>query len=240
MRAILCLTLLSAVAAADVTPLSKLPSRPAHAAHRVPAPEHAAEFVHELSAYEQVLRFTPPYCGVANLPGGWMDGEGELTDLRLSRGREVAVTWGPQFFELGLERLIEHEGRAILERTRMLGAIDHPDADRTQIALVPVGHLDDTTIYAYRNDESVFVIARSAPGTWVRVDDSGAPLTSGHREDEQTCDFAITELRVPSRSSQNARIWNPKRCTRIDASITKTSRDPEPLLAVTARHVDCR
>jgi hypothetical protein len=221
MRLVLTLLVMSSAASADVTPLSRLPSRPAHIEHDVP-----------------ILKVVAPYCTVAGGPITWAAGDGDL-DLE-RRASEAIHDWNPDQSDgaLALERLIEHDGHAELERTTISAMPGGWVAERGRIALVRVGQVDATTIYAYRRGSDVFLVMRASSAT-IQFD-SNYFMGGGHRDLEMPCDHAITQLRLREQASQIATIWAPKECVGVDASISKTSRDREPLLAVAARHVPCQ
>jgi hypothetical protein len=86
-----------------------------------------------------------------------------------------------------------------------------------------------------RTPEIVFVVVRAAPKT---------TLIRWENEDSAHVRVRLRDHGASVREQSSEPAWitgrDAKGCWRIDASITKTSRDPEPLLAVTARHVDCR
>jgi hypothetical protein len=233
------LALLSSTAAADVTPLSRLPSQPARVEHGGGGalPKGVSLFNHWYQPSVQLeLQVVAPYCGFKSIPPDWSKGDGDIALGQLEREFDEFIRSKPDG-TIGLERLIEHDGHAELERITVSATPYPPEVDRSRIALAPVGRLDETVIYAYRYGDNVFLVARARPTADVRF---GSIFGDAEDGVDPRCGLALPQLRLDGVSSENVRILDSHPpCTRIDASISKTSRDVEPLLAVTARHVPC-
>jgi hypothetical protein len=235
-RSLVAVAALARIASADVTPLSALPSRlPRVETEGLTLPAKTLEYLDMGSSDSRDVRVHGPYCGVRILVEQWTAGAGDLDAER--RYSEVDVSGpNPRF---GLERLVERDGGAVLERTLVDASGVGVPIERARIALRAVGRIGDTIIYAYRRGDRVFVIAPSAGQNSVRFDSrepgSGRGVSRG-----SNCAFAITQLRVGGTSSQLGQITgnDARGCYLISASLTKLSRDPEPLLAIAARR--CR
>jgi len=214
----------SAPAFADPIPLSSLPAKPARYAQAAgPLP---AKITDDRSRYS-IAPSGPLTCMIVDGPQYWIDGdaflEGHWTDLVTDRG-----------VQFGIERLVVRDGAAELERIN--ASIEDraivPSA-RSRIPLHAVAKLDGLVVYAYRWDAKVFLLARSLPDASLRSDGSEG-LTSAPE-----CGLVYTQLTVRRGSSQAVQIRGKVPSTGkpylIDASISQTSRDPDPLLSVTAR-----
>ena len=221
------LLLAPAPAAADPLPLSALPAKPARygqAAGPVPAK------VGWDPTRSPVTPGGPLTCLMSTAPAYWIDGDadlgGHLTSLVTDPGQPF---W--------IERLVVRGDAAELERiAASVGQLAIVPSARSRIPLHAVARLDDLVVYAYRWDAKVFLVTRSLPGALVRTDGADG-LTEAPE-----CSFVYTQLVVRRGSSQAVQIRGTVPSTGrpylVDASISKTSRDPEPLLSVTARLLD--
>ena len=229
MRSLLLLLLallLPSLAAADTTPLSVFPDKPvryAQAAGSLPA-------VATVAGSNHTVRVTGGACVIYDPPPYWIDGDAALT------GQSDELETGDSS-SFGLERLVTRGDTVEIERITasvIYGEIV-PTA-RSRIPLHPVARLDGLTVYAYRWGAQIFLVTRST-GTALRRRDGGLGL-----EEASYCGPVYTALRLRKGSSQVAQIEGTVPRTGkpylIDASVTQTGRDPEPLLAVSARLVD--
>lgn len=219
----LLFALAPAPAAADPLPLSSLPAKPARytqAAGPVPVTVTVSQDRYSISTEE-------PDCLMADVPKYWIDGDGFL------EGHWSHVTtYARELF--WIERFVVRDGAAELERIRasIVDGVPVPSA-RSRIPLHAVAQLPGLVVYAYRWDAKVYLVARSLPAALVRTDNR-TDLVEGH-----PCGLVYTELIVRRGSSQAAqirgRVPSTGKTYLVDASISQTSRDPEPLLSVTAR-----
>jgi hypothetical protein len=227
MRALLLLSLLApAIAAADTTPLSTFPEKPVRygqAAGSLPA-------VATVAGSNHTVRVTGGACVIYDPPAYWIDGDAALTGPS-----DELETRDPAPF--GLERLVTRGDTVEIERITasvLYGEIV-PSA-RSRIPLYPVARLDSLTVYAYRWGARIFLVTRSSD-TALRRRDGGLGL-----EEAPYCGPVYTMLRIRNGSSQLAQIQGNVPGTGkpylIDASVTQTGRDPEPILSVTARLLD--
>lgn len=152
-----------------------------------------------------------------------------------------------------LWHLVEKDGKAILEQTRVVLA-DVPKfawaTSKTSVELREVARSNDAVVWAYRDSTGDLVlIARGAySGREIRLkpEEMGLPFVSSD------CAFgavrldgggvkagAIGQLRGSTPNAKKGKeTEKEKRDFVINASIAKLSRDPEPLLAVSVRRVD--
>lgn len=221
----LAFALAPAPAAAEAIPLSTLPETPARYAA-------AAGKVHaEVRGYASNtadVAAAPPVCLISNPPRYWIDGDAAAAEGRFST---FSFDNGTAF---GIERLAIRGDAAELERVavRTLQRELVPEA-RSRIPLLTVAKLDGLAVYAYRWHAQVYLIAQST--------DDAAVRTDGHVElmGPAECGVNYALLWVRNGSSEVAQIRGriPRTGKRyvIDASVSQTGRDPEPLLAVTAR-----
>jgi hypothetical protein len=222
------LALAPAAAAAEAIPLSTLPETPARYAT-------AAGKVHaEVRGYASStadVAAAPPVCLIPAPPRYWIDGDADAAGGRFST---FSFDRGTTF---GVERLAIRGDAAELERVvvRTLGRELAPEA-RSRISLLTVAKLDGLAVYAYRWHAQVYLIAQSTDDTAVR--------TVGHTElmGAAECGVNYALLWVRNGSSEVAQIFGriPRTGKRyvVDASVSQTGRDPEPLLAVTARLIE--
>lgn len=152
--------------------------------------------------------------------------------------------------DLDLDRLVEKDGKATLERTRV--HFDPTDASLTtrgrsqvelrEIARTPAG----IVVWAFRDGKDVVVLARNVErGVESRhpsTEDGGFPFVSA-----DGCPFAGARLdaRKPDAGSvaQLTGALAPVGTGKdkvvprfmVDASLSRVARDPEPMLAVTVR-----
>jgi hypothetical protein len=215
--------LLPALAAADTTPLSALPARPARyaqAAGAVHVELVTGADVHDVSGPEAV-------CLISDPPAYWIDGDGTL-DYRY---RDAQVGFETPF---GIERLVTRKDGAELERIAA-SVVDGkvvPSA-RSRIPLHVAARLEGLAVYAYRWDHKVFLLTWSLDGAVLRRDGAAG------LEDAPTCRVVTTMMRVRDGSSEPVQIRGRVPATGapylVDASVSQTARDPAPLLSVTAR-----
>jgi hypothetical protein len=239
-RIAIALVMVAGNAAAEVTPLSKLPANPAQLERGdVQLPDELAKALNDRSPRGVTVALPPPYCGQGNVAETWTSGDVDYWGARA----EIDIEYLPRV--LGMERLIERDGHAELERTRAVATDAGIVTERRHIALTRVGHAGAATIYAYRYGSMVFVIVPSHDPVDVRRDIETAALQGGEKDWRSSvggaCGFAITWLRVDKQGSQIGEfVGNYSKCyDDVTASITKTSRDREPLLAVSVWRGRC-
>jgi len=218
-----------AAARAETLPLSALPEKPAR--YAVAAGKLYVE-VRSYSVDRQIsdMAAEGAVCLVSNTPAYWIDGDSPV------EGRFTTFSYdsGSTF---GVERLIERADGAELERIAVHTARRYlMPKGRSRIPLHVVAKLDGLTVYAYRWGSQVYLIARSTEEASVRTDGNSGLL--GGTE----CGVLYAMLRVRNGSSEVAQIRGvvPRTGRRflVDASVSQTGRDPEPLLSVTARLVE--
>ena len=227
MKAAILVAIMSGTAVADTVPLSSLATH-ARLQQHVTLP--ASVKITRANAGEYTT-IAPPYCLVSDFPEHWTSGADDLDMDR--RGASGWIT------SRGIERLIVRDnGDAELERTQL--DPDLTPIERGHIPLHRVASIDEHhAVYAYHFHDQVFVIAESTSDVLLRFDSEGQ--TSGRGVTRaQNCGYAITQVRIAKGSSQAAQISGgfDTQHYLIDTSITQTSRDPEPLLSVTARVID--
>jgi hypothetical protein len=224
MRALLLLSLFApAVAAADTTPLSTFPEKPVRygqAAGSLPA-------VATVVGSNHTVRVTGGACAIYDPPAYWIDGDAALTGA----SDELEAS-DPEPF--GLERLVTRGDTVEIERiTASIIYGEIVPTARSRIPLHPVAALDGLTVYAYRWGARIFLVTRSSETTFRRRD-GGLGL-----EEAPGCGPVYTTMRLRNGSSQLAQIQGTVPGTGkpylVDASVTQTGRDPEPLLSVSAR-----
>lgn len=205
-------------AAADAIPLSALPAKPVRyvqAKGPVPVP-----------LTPDNGRFTitsdPGVCLAYSTPRYWIDGD-PLAESHLD------YIWVDPGSTFAIERLVVRGDTAELERIAAViryRAIE-PTA-RSRIALLPVAKLDGLVVYAYRWGSKLAVVARTGDNP----DFIPAP----------TCGVLFAELAVRGGSSRVVQLFGTVPSTGkryiVNADVSQTSRDPEPLLTVTARLLD--
>ncbi len=216
-----------APARADTIPLSSLPAKPARYTQAAGA-AHAA--VETEPSFYRIRGDGASVCFVTEAPAYWVDGDGFLD------GRTPVLHVGARE-PFGIERVVTRGDGAELERITaevVLGKLE-PLA-RSRISLHAVAKLDGITVYAYRWHTTVYLLAPSLAGASRRRDDRM------FMDEAPECAHAYTLLRVRNGASQPVQIRGHVPATGkpflVDASITQTSRDPEPLLSVTARLLD--
>lgn len=225
-RLALVLAFVSAPAAAAPIPLSELPAKPARYAQALgPVPAKITSGQHRLT-----ISASPQTCLLPDPPKYWIDGDAVLTERWMDMVTDAAGAFG-------LERLVERAGGAELERiaVEMRDAAIVPTA-RSRIPLRAVAELPGVTVYAYRWASKIFLIARSRDDATARSDGGGG-FTAGPE-----CGTILVVLRVRDGASEVAQISGRAPATGkpflVSASVSQTGRDPEPLLAVTARMLD--
>jgi hypothetical protein len=225
-RALVLATLLAPqLARADATPLSALPAKPVRYGQAA-GPLHVK--VEPDPTYYALVGTGGPVCFVEEPPDYWIDGDvplyGRVPELRVG-AREP----------FGIERLLVRGDTAELER--ITAEAEHGGLSplaRSRITLHEVARLEGLAVYAYRWQSKVVVLARSA----------GVPLPPdaeelGMGEPPPECGTVYATLQVRNGSSRVTQIHGTIPGTRkrflVDASVSQTGRDPEPLLSVTAR-----
>jgi len=207
-------------ASAAPTPLSELPEKTTWARPAIPSGVVDTDDEYLTSDTQCLVEAPPKY---------WTSGGGDM-------GARSASLDG----EIGIERLVEAGEGAYLERTRTRPAPGNKlvALERGRIALLPVARVDGLTVYAYRRDGSVFVVARAVPTEslgFVRSD------ARSYKFANVDCAIASTQMRLRNGSSEPMQIEgvipSSRRNYLVDASVSKTSRDPEPLLSVVVRVV---
>lgn len=234
-RAISCcgaalLALAPAAAAADTLPLSALPSKPARYA-QAEGPFHAK--VQDDPTYYTLTGTRPSVCFATEAPAYWVDGDSP------SWGRWPELQVGARE-PFGIERLVVRGDSAELERiTAEIVYGELVPLGRSRITLHEVARLEGLVVYAYRWQSKIFVLTRSAgmppPPPELEMAGMGDPAP------ECGVVQATLHLRADgtSRVSQlRGTVPGTGKRFLIDASISQTGRDPEPLLAVTARFLD--
>jgi len=222
--ALLAVALAPALAAADTTPLSAFPDRPARyaqAAGPVPVTVKPSGSSHDVTV-------TGSVCLAVDPPAYWIDGDAAIP----GRYAELQVEDG---FRFGIERIATRGD--VVELERITASILHGElvpSARSRIPLREVARLDGLVVYAYRWGAKIFFLARSAGMAVIRRDGALG------LEQAPECGVVYTELRVrDSGASQVAQIRGTVPGTGrpflVDASVAQTGRDPEPLLAVSAR-----
>ena len=222
----LTLALAPGAAAAEAIPLSILPETPARyaaAAGKV----HAEVRGYSSSSNTADVAAQPPVCLIYEPPPYWIDGDARPEN----RFSTFSFDHGTRF---GIERLSIRGDAAELERVAVRTNYRElvPEA-RSRIPLLTVAKLDGLAVYAYRWRSQVYLIAQSTDDTAVRTD--------GHVElmGAAECGVNYALMWVRNGSSEVAQIRGrvPRTGKRyvVDASVSQTGRDPEPLLAVTAR-----
>jgi hypothetical protein len=225
----LAAALAPAAARAETLPLSALPEKPAR--YGVAKGKLYVE-VRSYSVDTKVsdVAAEGPVCLVSNPPSYWIDGDSPVDGRFTTFSYDAGSTFG-------VERLVERADGAELERVSVNNARRYLDpTGRSRIPLHVVGKLDGLTVYAYRWASQVFLIARSTEEASVRSDGTDGLLGGSE------CGILYAMLRVRNGSSQVAQIRGvvPRTGKRyqVDASVSQTGRDPEPLLAVTTRFVE--
>jgi hypothetical protein len=207
-----------APAAADSMPLSALPEKPVRYTQvRGPVP---VPLMPDNDRY--TITSKPQVCLSFTTPKYWIDGD-PLSDTHQT------FMWVDPGTTFSIERLIDRGDTAELER--IAAVIRYRSIDptaRSRIALHPVAKLDGLTIYAYRWGAKVAIVARTG--------DQFDPITG------PTCGILFEQLVVSDGSSRAVQLSGtvPRTGKRyiVNADISQTSRDPEPLLTVTARLLD--
>jgi len=224
-RLALALALVPGIAAAERVPISALPQGVQLAREKLPVPA-------DLSRDDQGQLVTPRGCFAPYLQGleHWTEGGDEL-DMRW-RVHEVSVGKDP----VGLERLEQRGSAMVLERTKLALEDDKLVAlERGRIALRPVGEVAGVVVYAFRRADHVLLVALTGGQGSMRSDSELAANPNRGAD----CWLVTTEMYVVNGSSQAVQMMgsvpgSPAYFV-IDASVSKTSRDREPLLSVTAR-----
>ena len=169
-------------------------------------------------------------CFVRSPNKSWLDGNTDLEE-------DGRYRWAYSTDQFGYERLVVRGGKTALERTRIdfaSGALGV--SARSYVALAPIAKVGTVDIYTYRFGKRVFLIVPTADNQATVAYDHAEPGT-GHIDME--CGYGITALRVRADGSSQAIRLSGKLPTgkpyQIDASISKSSRDPEPLLSITTR-----
>jgi hypothetical protein len=225
----LAVALAPAAASAETFPLSALPEKPARYAV-AEGKLHIEVRGYSVDRKVSDIATEAPVCLVSNPPAYWIDGDSSV------EGRFTTFSYDSGSI-FGVERLVERGGTAELERISVRTQRRYLDpTGRSRISLHVVGKLDGLTVYAYRWASQVYLIARSSEEASVRTDGSGNLL--GGTE----CGVLYTMLRVRNGSSEVAQIHGVIPHTRkrylVDASVSQTGRDPEPLLSVTTRVIE--
>jgi len=151
--------------------------------------------------------------------------------------------------ELDLSRLVEKDGAATLERTRLVidpAAGTVTARGRSTVALHEIGRsAAGVVVWAFKDGKSVVILARNADhGTEskVKIDDETFPFVTS-----DGCPYAAARIdaRDPAAGSFAQLSGNlpPKGAGKekvvprfiVDVSLSRVARDPEPMLAVRVR-----
>ena len=238
MKGILLAVLACGTATAGTTPISKLATK-ARADRHPTLPQDVSI---EVGKYSEVTT-TAPYCvvyGIESYEVGFQD---------WSIGNdEVDFGWrnlsGSSGNGLGIERLVVHGQRAELDRSVVGGYNPTVATDRGHIPLVVVARIDDLVVYAYRSGKTIFLVTPTTGPAGVDFESGRPEWGPGLVHRDTNCSYAITQIPVPQDGlGASGQITGSLQGVhggsyRVDASVTKMSRDPEPLLSVTARFVD--
>ena len=227
------------LATADTTAVSQLAARPARLM-RNPL-ELPAAFDVEVSASWVSVQLPPGSASVGSCLvngdlGRWTRGDEDLDEEYRNGGVNAGAS---PSLTVGLERLVVHGDEAELERTTVnVGPRVAVPIERGRIALRPVARRGDLVVYAFRSADSVFVLAPTTAEAMVRFD-SEQPRAGRGVERRQSCNVALTQLRLRPGSSQATQIEGTLgHPYLVEASLTQTSRDPVPLLSVSVRYLD--
>ncbi|MDB4953414.1 MAG: hypothetical protein JWO36_983 [Myxococcales bacterium] len=236
MRALLVL-LVAGSATAGTTPVSRLTTK-SKADHHVALPKGVSVGGGQYSA----VTIGPPYCVVSGIDeDGKLFEDWSLGRDDLDRGQRNQAGYSKDTF--GLERLVVHGTTAELERTVVAGTDPGVATHRGHIPLVVVARADDLVVYAYRHRATVFLVTPTH-GNGQSTFEDGQDWDPGLVERWTDCPYVIARV-VISRdgASKPAQLSGTIEGAhggsyRVDASITQTSRDPEPLLSVVVRFID--
>jgi hypothetical protein len=175
-----------------------------------------------------------PSCIVPGPTPEWLAGAG-TSDFEMRYPRWQGTE------PLGIERLVVTGATAYLERRHVrYGVFETEVVEARRIPLQPVARAGDLVVYAYRRGTDVYLVAPAGDaGSTVRSKpDSGEGMGVLR---SSACSVALLRLQLEGSASQPGQITGSlpsKRGYRVDASLTKTRRDPKPLLSVVARLVD--
>jgi len=152
--------------------------------------------------------------------------------------------------DLDLDRLVEKDGTATLERTRVhfdppsgtITATGRSQVELKEIARTPAG----VVVWAYREERAIVVLAKRVSGgveshqigsaetgvPFVSVD--GCPFAGARLDARKPEAGAFVQLTgaLPAQGTGKDKVL-PKFI--VDASLSRVARDPEPLLAVRVR-----
>jgi hypothetical protein len=216
-------------AAAPPIKLSELPAKPV----RYGRPKSVPKVDYDASSARVTV--DAPLCVIATPPEHWTSGEDDLE----SENRDEYADSRQAF---GIERMFELDGHMVLERTRAdIASSEIRPLERSWIQLAAVAHAGNHTVYAFRTSEKVYLVARSRDTTTVRFD---AKTEDGvGRRRISSCTIALTEIRIRKRGGSLpveivGKVPSTSKTFEVKASLTQTSRDPEPLLAVHLRVSD--
>lgn len=169
------------------------------------------------------------------------DSGNDGTSLYDSYRRYATMTKG----DIDVVRLVEKDGRASIERTRV-HFVDNalvPDVmGRSTVALVEVAHSEAGSVYGYREGSEVVLVMKGAEsgieGRKASAEQGGNSFSSS------SCSFGMARLDGVAGSIAQLRGSLPSRRTGkdkitprflVDASVSKLARDKEPMLAVRVR-----
>jgi hypothetical protein len=152
-----------------------------------------------------------------------------------------------------LWRFVEADGTATLERTRFAWALETKTLwiqSRTSVALRQVASVGTATVWAYRESTGdVMLVARGADRGRQSTQPPNAEGGDVFTTVSSDCTFGATLLstklaqrgtsaQLAGSTSTSERGVANRGAFVIDASVSKLSRDPEPVLAVRIRSVD--
>ena len=232
--------------AGDKTPLSGLPTMPAPR-DRTEAPQEYKNGVAGVTVKEHASAARIYLEVVAATSRGFCIIE---RDWSFRLGYSTAEVDKP----VEVWRLVEDDGKATLERTRLEVAVDAKNAwtrSKTSIELRPMTRSNDVTVWAFRDGPAgdVVLVARGVDrGRELRpLESEGAPSFVSSE-----CGFGAVRL-MPSAAKTGTLAQlrgtlphapsgrgEPKVTPEflVDASLAKLSRDPEPVLSVRFRMVE--
>ena len=180
-------------------------------------------------------------CMVGAASDKWLAGDTQLDfefRQRSIPGSSYAHLYGIEQLVTGtdphLERtLLYHEsGNTYDESDTLVG--------RARVALAPIAESKGIVVYGYRyhaeSADNVFLVVPTTGASELRFQ-TFSPESGRSDRRNNDCAFATLQLQVVNGASQSGRIvgQSGKQYFWIDASVSKTSRDPEPLVDVTLR-----
>ncbi len=234
----------SQAAAGTTSPLSSVAALPAPAALAIPeAPQ------------------TIPGLTMKTKNGSWYDLQASIGRGYCLASKGFSYRWAGTYGasnrspveDLDLERLVEKDGVATFERTRV--HLDPPNGTitvtgRSHVALKEVARTPaGVVVWAFRDERAIVVLARGVDhgveSHQIGTEESGTPFLSsegcpfaGARLDASKPDAgALAQLAgaLPPQGTGTDRVI-PRFL--VDVSLSRVARDPEPLLAVRVRMRD--